>query len=156
MKTIEICLDTHFEKFVQKMIKTGEFTDYNDVVCEALTFLEEAEKLSDARIALTPKACLEIALTDTGISDVELFVEDERCRKFRSTYTILERRMSSAGYITDENEKMHYDKDSKSPFDIFTRTVRGFYPNTSDEQLDAAWDLFLYHMERQGNLAKQD
>lgn len=116
--------------------------------------LEEEERLSDKPLALTPKACLEIALTDTGISDVELFVEDERNRKFCSTYTILEHRMSSAGYITDENGETHIATDSEKPLGIFKRTIRGFYPNTSDEQLDAAWDLFVYHMERQGNLAK--
>ena len=43
---------------------------------------------------------------------------------------------------------------SKMPYDIFARTIRGFYPNTNDDQLEAAWDLFIYHMERQGNIAK--
>lgn len=44
--------------------------------------------------------------------------------------------------------------DSKKPYDIFARTIRGFYSNTNDDQLEAAWDLFIYHMERQGNIVK--
>ena len=62
--------------------------------------------------------------------------------------------MKSEGYITDENGNTHSTPESKKPFDIFTRTIRGFYPNTNDEQLEAAWELFIYHMERQGNIAK--
>ena len=154
MKTIEISIDDHLEEFVQTMIATGEYADHSDVISEALTMLEEEEKLSDAPLALTPKACLEIALTDTGISDVDIFVEDISNRKFCSAFTILERRMKSEGYITDENGNTHSTPESKKPFDIFTRTIRGFYPNTNDEQLEAAWELFIYHMERQGNIAK--
>ena len=155
MKTIEVNLDDHLEEFVQKMIATGEYADNSDVVCEALTMLEEEEKLSDAPLALTPKACLEIAISDTGISDVDIFVEDAKNRKFCSAFTILERRMKNEGYITDENGDTHNTPDSKKPFDIFTKTIRGFYPDTSDDQLEAAWDLFIYNMERQGNLAKK-
>ena len=155
MKTIEVNLDDHLEEFVQKMIATGEYADNSDVVCEALTMLEEEEKLSDAPLALTPKACLEIAISDTGISDVDIFLEDANNRKFCSAFTILERRMKNEGYITDENGDTHSTPDSKKPFDIFTKTIRGFYPDTSDDQLEAAWDLFIYNMERQGNLAKK-
>ena len=154
MKTIEVYLDDHSDEFIRKMIATGDYADDSDVVCEALALLEEEEKISDIPLTLTPKACLGTALTDTGISDMDLFVEDERNRKFCSAYTILERRMNGAGYITDKNGETHHDSDSEKPIDIFTRTIRGFYPNTSNEQLDAAWDLFVYHMERQGNLGK--
>ena len=90
MKTIEISIDDHLEEFVQTMIATGEYADHSDVISEALTMLEEEEKLSDAPLALTPKACLEIALTDTGISNVDIFVEDINNRKFCSAFTILE------------------------------------------------------------------
>ena len=155
MKTIKVYLDDHHEELIQKMLATGEYTDSCDVIREALTMLEEEEKISDAPLSLTPKACLEIAITDTGISDLDIFVEDVNNRKFCSTFTILECRMKSEGYITDENVETHSNPNSMKPFDIFTKTIRGFYPNTSEEQLDAAWDLFLYHMERQGNLTKQ-
>lgn len=154
MKTIEISLDNHLLEFVQEMIATGEYTDHSDVISEALTMMEEEEKLSDVPLALTPKACLEIALTDTGISDVDIFVEDINNRRFCSAFTILERRMKNEGYITDENGDTHHAPDSKKPFDIFIRTIRGFYPNTNDDQLEDAWELFVYHMERQGNIAK--
>ena len=112
MKTIEVNLDDHLEEFVQKMIATGEYTDNSDVVCEALTMLEEEEKLSDAPLALTPKACLEIAITDTGISDVDIFVEDVNNRRFCSAFTILEHRMKNEGYITDENGDTHSTSES--------------------------------------------
>ncbi len=154
MKTIGINLDDHLEEFVQRMISTGEYTDHSDVISEALTMLEEEEKLSDIPLVLTPKACLEIALTDTGISDIDIFVEDVNNRRFCSAFTILERRMKNEGYISDENGDTHHTPESKKPFDIFSRTIRGFYPNTNDDQLEAAWDLFIYHMERQGNIAK--
>ena len=64
--------------------------------------------------------------------------------------------MKNEGYITDENGDTHNTPDSKKPFDIFTKAIRGFYPDTSDDQLEAAWDLFIYHMERQGNIAKKE
>ena len=155
MKTIEVNLNDHLEEFVKKMIATGDYADNSDIVCEALTMLEEEEKQSDAPLALTPKACLEIAISDTGISEVDIFVEDANNRKFCSAFTILERRMKNEGYITDENGDTHNTPDSKKPFDIFTKAIRGFYPDTSDDQLEAAWDLFIYHMERQGNIAKK-
>lgn len=88
MKTIEVNLDDHLEKFIQKMIVTGEYSDNSDVVCEALTMLE--------------------------------------------------RRMKNEGHITDENGDTHSTPESKKPFDIFTKTIRGFYPNTTDDQLEAA------------------
>ena len=68
------------------MIATGDYADNSNIVCEALTMLEEEEKLSDAPLALTPKACLEIAISDTGICDVDIFVEDANNRKFCSVH----------------------------------------------------------------------
>ncbi len=104
---------------------------------------------------LTPKSCLAIAISETSISDFDMFVEDERNRKFESTYTILERRIDNAGYITDKDGKTKYDENSESPKSIFSRTIKGFYPDTTEEQISAAWDLFVYHMERQGNITKK-
>ena len=76
MKTIKVYLDDHLEELIQKMLATGEYLDSCDVIREALTMLEEEEKISDAPLSLTPKACLKIAITDTGISDLDIFVED--------------------------------------------------------------------------------
>ncbi|MBQ8989987.1 MAG: hypothetical protein IJ067_09875 [Prevotella sp.] len=105
---------------------------------------------------LTPKACLEIAINDTDISDVNFFLDDEKSRKFESVYAILEKRMNDAGYITDENGETKDNTDSDKPIVIFEKTIRGFYPLATDEQISAAWDLFVYHMERQGNISKRD
>ncbi len=58
------------------------------------------KKEKDGGWRLTPKSCLSIALNETSISDVDLFVEDDRHRKFESAYIILEQRMNNAGYIT--------------------------------------------------------
>ncbi|MBQ7423873.1 MAG: type II toxin-antitoxin system ParD family antitoxin [Prevotella sp.] len=151
MKTIEVHLDEHWDEFIQKMIGTGEYTDASDVISDGLYYLETEDSLKDAPLKLTPKACLEIALTDTGISDVDIFVDDINNRKFCSAFTILERRMKSEGYITDENGDTHHTNDASKPADIFARSIRGFYPNASNDQLNAAWELFVYHMERQGN-----
>lgn len=103
---------------------------------------------------LTPKSCLAIAINETSISDFDMFVEDERRQKFESTYTILERRIDDAGYITDKDGKTKYDKNTESPMSIFSRTIKGFYPVATEEQISAAWDLFIYHMERQGITTK--
>ena len=84
-----------------------------------------------------------------------MFVDDERNRKFESAYTILERRIDDAGYITDIDGKTKYDENSESPKSIFTRTIKGFYPEATEEQISVVWDLFVYHMERQGNIAKK-
>ena len=112
------------------------------------------KKEKDGGWRLTPKSCLSIALNETSISDVDLFVEDDRHRKFESAYIILEQRMNNAGYITDKEGKTKYTKDSEKPEVIFSRTLMGFYPHATNEQVDAAWELFLYHMERQGNARK--
>jgi hypothetical protein len=55
------------------------------------------KKEKDGGWRLTPKSCLSIALNETSISDVDLFVEDDRHRKFESAYIILEQRMNNAG-----------------------------------------------------------
>ena len=107
-------------------------------------------------LRLTPKSCLAIAISETSISDFDMFVEDERNRKFESAYTILERRIDDAGYITDKDGKTKYDENSEPPKSIFSRTIKGFYPDATEEQISAAWDLFIYHMERQGNISKKE
>ena len=112
------------------------------------------KKKKDGGWRLTPKTCLSITLNETSVSHVDLFVEDDRCRKFESAYIILEQRMNNAGYITDKDGKTKYTKDSEKPKVIFSRTMKGFYPEATDEQIDAAWELFLYHMERQGNATR--
>ena len=113
-----------------------------------------AKKKKDGGWRLTPKSCLLIALNETSISDADLFVEDDRHRKFESAYIILDQRMNNAGYITDKEGKTKYTKDSEQPVVIFSRTMKGFYPDATNEQIDAAWGLFLYYMERQGNATK--
>lgn len=109
------------------------------------------KKKKDGGWRLTPKACLSIALDETSITDGNPFIEDDRHRKFESAYIILEQRMNNAGYITDKDGNTKYTKDPEKPEAIFSRTIKEFYPDTSDEQIDAAWELFLYHMARQGN-----
>ena len=109
----------------------------------------------DERWSLTPKSCLAIALTDTKISPMDVFLEDFDEHTFRSAYIILERRMNNAGYITDKEGKTKDKRGSDTPAAIFIRTIKGFYPNASAEQIHAAWELFVYHMDRQGNVEKK-
>lgn len=109
----------------------------------------------NARWQLTPIVCLGFALAETEIS-VDPFSTGERNSKFESAYTILERRMNDAGYITDENGETKDHTNSEKPVVIFTKTIKGFYPKATDEQISAAWDLFVYHMDKQGNLAGKD
>ena len=151
-KPIEVFLENHDEEFIQRMISSGEYSDVSDVVREALFMLEEEDKWKDEPITLSPKGCLGIALEDTSIADDVLFLEDERNKKYDSAYLILEKRMKDAGYITDENGETKDSTDSEKPAVIFSRTIKGFYPKASEEQIAAAWDLFIYHMERHGNL----
>ena len=155
-KSIEIFLDDHNDEFVQGLIDSGEYKNASDVIGEGLFYLEEEVKHMDEPLTLTPKGCLEVALTDSGISDVDLFVEDEKCRKFNAAYLILERRMKSAGYITDEKGESQDSTNSDKPFEIFSRTIKGFYTSVIDEQLSVAWELFLYHMERLWNTSQSD
>lgn len=108
----------------------------------------------DERWSLTPKSCLAIALTDTKISPTDVFLEDINEHTFRSAYIILEKRMNNAGYITDKEGKTKDEKGPDTPETIFTRTIKGFYPDASEEQIRAAWELFVYHMIRQGNAKK--
>ena len=107
------------------------------------------------RYSLTAKACFAIAISDTRISPTDVLFDDVENHAFQSAYIILERRMNDAGYVTDKDGKAKDNKDSEKPEVIFTRTIKGFYPNASDEQIDAAWELFVYHMTRQGNATKR-
>jgi hypothetical protein len=52
-------------------------------------------------------------VNETSISDVDLFVEDDRHLKFESAYIILEQRMNKAGYITDKDGNTKYTFDAK-------------------------------------------
>lgn len=113
-------------------------------------FLDE-----NARWQLTPKTCLGFALAETEIS-MDPFLMDERNSKFELVYTILEHRINDAGYITDENGKTKDHTNSDKPEVIFTKTIKGFYPKATDEQISVAWDVFVYHMDRQGDLARKD
>ena len=153
-KCIEIYLDDHSDEFVQGLIDSGEYKDAIEVIGDGLFYLEEEVKHRDEPLTLTPKGCLEVALTESGISDVDLFVEDKRSRKFNAAYLILERRMKSAGYITDEKGESQDSTNSDKPFEIFSRTIKGFYTSVIDEQLSVAWELFLYHMEGHGNTSQ--
>ena len=154
-RTIQITLDDHDDEFVRRMVTERGYEDENDVLSTGLCLLEEEEKHADEPLHLTPKSCFETALTDTGISEKIIREEDWLSGKFFSAYQILERRMQKAGYITDECGDTHYREDSEKPSDIFSRTIKGFYHGALQDQIDAAWDLFIYHMERQGNLVKE-
>lgn len=116
---------------------------------------EKKTDSSDERWGLTPKTCLAIALTDTKISPTDVFLEDINEHTFRSAYIILEKRMNNAGYITDKEGKTKDEKGTDTPETIFTRTIKGFYPDASEEQILAAWELFVYHMIQQGNVEKK-
>lgn len=154
-RCLEIYLDDHNNEFVQGLIDSGEYKDISDVIGESLFYLEEEVKHRDEQLSLTPKGCLEVALTESSISDVDICVEDERCRKFNAAYLILERRMKSAGYISDEKGEPQDSANSDKPFEIFSRTIKGFYTTVIDEQLSVAWELFLYYMERHGNTSQR-
>ena len=105
---------------------------------------------------LTPKACFGFSLEDTDICDKDVLWADDRNSKFESAYIILEQRMYDAGYITDEHGETKDHKDSDKPQIIFSRTVKGFYPDATEEQISAAWDLFVYRMEKRGYLQKEE
>lgn len=102
----------------------------------------------EERYCLTPKACLMESLSDTSISDIDLSFNEWESGKFHSTYIVLERRMYEAGYITDEKGETKDHKDSDTPEAIFKRTIKGFYTDATEEQIAAAWDLFVFLMER--------
>lgn len=104
----------------------------------------------EERYRLSAKACFAIAISDTRVSHTNVLYEDFENHTFQSAYIILEQRMNDAGYITDKDGKTKDNKDSDKPEVIFSRTIKGFYPNASNEQIDAAWELFVYHMARQG------
>ena len=100
---------------------------------------------------LTPKACLGIVLTDTRISPVDL-LDDFENRTFKSAFTIFERRMERAGYITDNDGKTVGSENSEEPDMIFSKTIKGFYPDASEEQISAAWELFVYYLDREEHI----
>lgn len=117
--------------------------------------IKEEIKDGEEVYSLAPMGCLIFALEDTSIADVDITLKDDRYQKFESAFIILERRMNDAGYITDNDGKTRANKDSEKPVDIFNRTIKGFYPDATDDQICAAWDLFVYNMERHGNLVRK-
>ncbi len=117
--------------------------------------IKEEIKDEEEVYSLAPMGCLKSALEDTSIADVDITLEDDRYQKFESAFIILERRMNDAGYITDNDGKIKANKDSEKPVDIFNRTIKGFYPDATEDQISAAWDLFVYQMERHGNMVSK-
>ena len=105
----------------------------------------------DATFCLTPLSCFGLALVDSHIT------EDDVCdicddRNFRNAYDILEKWFKENGYVTDSEGNTNSVENPEKPKDLFCKVVNVFYPNSTPDQRDVAWDLFVMNMDKQGNL----
>ena len=108
----------------------------------------------DAEFTLTPLSCFAFALDDANIVD-DMFEELESDR-FRKAFAIFERKMQNNGYAPVHDD-IHRDVENpERPDDIFKKVVKVFYPESDEDQREIAYDLFIYHMKRQGNLKPED
>ena len=104
----------------------------------------------DARFCLTPKSCFAISLGDSHITCDGFELVDDR--NFENAYMTLEKWFRDNGYITGDDGKTKDVDNPIKPKDLFCKVVRVFYPESTEDQRDVAWELFVYNMDFQGNL----
>ena len=108
----------------------------------------------DATFCLTPKSCFAISLGDSHIASDGFELVDDR--NFEKAYMVLEKWFTENGYITLEYGKTKEVENPAKPKDLFCKVVKVFYPESTEDQRDVAWELFVYNMDFQGNLKKED
>ena len=108
----------------------------------------------DATFCLTPLSCFAEALADAHI--VECAWEECEDKNFRNAYYILEEWFRSNGYIVDASGNAKECINPEPPKDLFVKVVNVFYPDASSDQKDVAWEMFIKHMDFQGNLGPED
>ena len=109
----------------------------------------------EGRFTLSPRGCFASAICDTSIYDGEgdVFGLSETS-KFDSAFKILVKRYEERGWVeSDKNLPPEGTSDDQKR--IFRDTVKGFYPSATDEQADAAFDLFMELMTKHGNAIRQ-
>ena len=116
------------------------------------TLFEEIPE--DATFRLTPLSCFAEALADAHI--VECAWEECEDKNFRNAYYILEEWFRSNGYIVDASGNARECSNSEQPKNLFIKVVNVFYPDASSDQKDIAWEMFIKHMNFQGNLGHED
>ena len=105
----------------------------------------------EGRFTLTPRGCFATALCHTRIVDTDEF-DLNQLAAFNSLFTVLVERFKRRGWIKYDDEKeSDVTETRKDQEEVFVKTVRGFYPNATEEQASAAFDLFFNLLEKHGN-----
>lgn len=108
----------------------------------------------DAVFTLTPLSCFGVALGDANIVE-DKFAELET-KRFRKAFDIFEQKMKDNGYAP-VYDNIHRDVENpERPDDIFKKVVKVFYPESDEDQREIAYDLFIYHMKRHGNIKTEE
>lgn len=103
------------------------------------------------RFTLSPRGCFASAIWDTSIStDANGVFGLSETSKFDSAFTILVKRFKEHGWIEDD-DNLPVKGTKEEQEQIFCDTVKGFYPNATNEQVTAAYDLFKDLIVRHGN-----
>lgn len=133
---------------------TNRTLDWDDLEeCrEDGTLFEEIPE--DATFSLTPLSCFAEALADAHI--VGCAWEECKDKNFRNAYYILEEWFRSNGYIVDASGNKRECSNPETPKDLFMKVVSVFYPDSSGDQKDVAWEMFNKHMKFQGNLYPEE
>lgn len=106
----------------------------------------------EGRFSLSPRGCFASALVDTKIVD-ENVAELSETNDFDGAFRVLVSRFEKYGLI-DNGEGNKRDS-NHNPSKLFKKTVRGFYPNATKDQVNAAFDLFVILMTEHGNTDKK-
>ena len=150
----DIVHEALYDEYNDKYFVDGKEYDVEEVIeCfEDGTPFEDIP--DDAVLTLTPLSCFGVALGDANIVDdkiAELYSE-----RFRKAFAIFEQKMQDNGYAPVYDD-IHKDVESpERPDDIFKKVVKVFYPESDEDQREIAYDLFIYHMKRQGNIKTKE
>ncbi len=102
--------------------------------------------------SLSPRGCFAWSLADTKISNLHP-TELSETSDFDTAFKILVSRFEKYGFIDSGNTEVDNEHE---PREIFIETVKGFYPNATDWQVNAAFDAFAIFMEQHGNTNKNE
>jgi hypothetical protein len=151
---------------LQKEVLKAEYDDdtetftvhLNDKSCVVLGWddLEECHEdgtlfehiPDDAIFHLSPLSCFAMALGDSHIIDDTW--KEVYDKNFRNAYMVLEEWFRDNGYIIDDSGNTKECDNPEKPKYLFCKVVNVFYPDSTADQRDVAWEMFEYHMKFQG------
>lgn len=102
----------------------------------------------NGEFTLSPRGCFALALADTGIGGCESAVELNDQAKFGAAFSVLVKRFEDKGWIDYEGKEPTGTREDQKA--VFIKTVRVYFKEAGDDELEAAFDEFMILLEKHG------